>query len=134
MKRGIIKIFLGGLILIYLLVTGCSKNDSVIGPNMNQQVSFQISQRTTATGSIQFMFKPNIDVNISKIVSRYNAQPFSDTLSFSNTAYVYSKDTTYIINNYTGVQSGQLWNFDFTGTIPGQPNATFSVTSNYTVQ
>lgn len=120
--------------LAYLFITGCGKTDGVLGPNLNGQVSFQISQRTTSTGSVQFLFTPSVDANISRIVSRYNAQPFSDTISFSNTAYVYSKDTTYIINQYVGVQGGQQWNFDFTGAIPGQVNSSYNVTTNYTVQ
>ena len=122
------------VIFSVMYLTGCSKNDSVMGPNMNQQVSFQISQRTTISGDTEFMFKPNIDINISKIVSRFESQPFRDTLSFTNTAYVYSKDTTYIIDQYTGVQNGQQWNFDFTGSVPGQTNSNYSVTSNYTAQ
>ncbi len=120
--------------LVYLIITGCSKIDSVTGSNLNQQVSFQVSQRITQTGSTQFLFRPGVDVNISRIISRYSPEQFADTLSFTNTAYVYSKDTTYIINNYVGVQNGQQWNFDFTGTVPGHPNSNYSVTSNYTVQ
>lgn len=120
--------------LTYLLVTGCSKNDSVTGPNANSQASFEISQRITQTGSMQFLFKPGVNINISRIVSRYSAEQFADTLNYSNTSYVYSKDSTYIINNYTGVQNGQQWNFDFTGTIPGQNNSNYNVTVNHTVQ
>lgn len=120
--------------LSYLIISGCSKTDSPMGPNANSQASFQISQRTTQTGSIQFLFKPGVNINISRIVSRYTPEQFADTLSYSNASYVYSKDTTYIINNYLGVQNGQQWNFDFSGTIPGQANSNYNVTVNYTAQ
>ncbi len=120
--------------MTYLIVSGCSKTDSITSPNANQQASFQISQRTTPTGSTQFLFRPGVNINISRIVSRYSPEQFADTLTYSNTAYVYSKDTTYIINNYLGVQNGQQWNFDFTGTIPGQVNSNYNVTVNYTAQ
>lgn len=119
--------------MAYLLIAGC-KSDSVLGPNMNSQVSFQISQQNGINGGVQFLFKPSQNINVSRIISKYNTQQFTDTLSFSNTSYVYSKDTTYIINEYVGTQTGQQWNFDFTGSIPGQQNSNYYVTSNYTVQ
>jgi hypothetical protein len=79
------------------------------------------------------MFKPSVDVNISRIVSIYQPENYTDTLT-SNPTTVYSKDQTYIIQEYTGVAQGQQWNFNFTGQIPGQNNANYNVTTNYTVQ
>ena len=139
MRQKINKPLLTGIIFTAIIcsmlyLTGCSNNDSLTGPNMNSQVSFQISQRPSPAGNTQFMFKPNMNINISRIVSRFEAQPFRDSLNYTNTAYVYSKDTTYIINSYEGVENGQQWNFEFTGSVPGQPNSTYSVTSNYTAQ
>jgi len=114
-------------------LTGCSKSDNVLGPQ-NNQVSFQISQQAGFYGGTEFLFKPSVNIKISRIVSKYTAQQFADTLNLGNVNYIYSKDTTYIINEYTGVQAGQQWNFDFTGSVPNQNNSNYSVSANYTVQ
>lgn len=119
--------------LFTVIITGCSKNDGVIGPNFNSQVSFQISKQGGNFGGTQFLFRPSVDVKVSTIICKYDAQQFSDTISYANTNYVYSKDTTYIINEYTGVENGQQWKMNFTGSIPGQNNSNYDVTSNYTV-
>lgn len=125
----VIKVF-----LIAVLAAGCGKNDGVVGPNnLNNQVTFQISMQNGLNGGIEFLFKPAIDMKISRIISRLPAQNFTDTIS-SNSNYIYSKDTTYIINEYTGVENGQLWKFDFTGSIPGQNNSNFNTSADYTVQ
>lgn len=121
------------IILAVALTAGCNKNDNVLGP-LNSQVSFQISQQYGLNGGVEFLFKPSEDTKISRIISIYPAQQFADTLSSGNVNYVYSKDTVYIINEYSGVQTGQQWNFNFTGTTPGQNSSGYNVTSNYTVQ
>ncbi len=119
--------------LVAVIITGCSKNDGVIGPNFNSQVSFQISKQGGNFGGTQFLFRPSVDVKISTIICKYDAEQFADTISYTNTNYVYSKDTTYIINEYTGVENGQQWKMNFTGSLPGQNNSNYDVTSNYTV-
>lgn len=128
--------FKKGLVMLILLtvvwITGCNKHDSLTGPNQNFKVSFQISQQEQ-NGATEFLFKPSADAKISRIVCMYPAQQFTDTLNFTNTNYVYSKDTTYIINEYINVQAGQQWNFDFSGT-SNTGNSNYNVTSNYTVQ
>jgi len=116
------------------VISGCSKNGNVMGPNNPANVSFQISQQPGINGGTEFLFKPSVNISISKIISTYQPQQFGDTISFANVNYVYSKDTTYIINEYTGVANGQQWNFNFTGSVPGQTNSNYNVTSNYTVQ
>lgn len=128
-----IKISMALLLMMAIIVSGCSKSGNVVGPN-NGQVSFRISQQPGQNGGVDFLFKPSADVRISRIVSIYQPQQFTDTLNYANVNYVYSKDTTYIINEYVGVQNGQQWNFNFTGSMPGQQNSNYSVTSNYTVQ
>jgi hypothetical protein len=120
------------MLLITVLFGACNKTDNVIGPQ--NQVSFQISQRPGFIGGTQFLFKPSVDVKISQIISRYQAQQFADTLNYTNTNYVYSKDTTYIINEYNGVQAGQSWQFSMKGSLPNQNNSGYTITSNYTAQ
>jgi hypothetical protein len=121
------------LIMFAVISAGCNKNDSVLGPNglNNSGVSFSISQQSGNFGGVQFLFKPGQDVKISRIISSLDAQHFADTNSFTNTNYVYSKDTTYIVSEYTGVENGQQWKFTFTGSAV-QNNSNYTVTTNYT--
>ncbi len=133
-KKNLGFIFLIGT-FITLIISGCSKNDGIMGPgSMNQQVSIAVSQQNGYYGGTQFLFRPSVDVKINRIISKYNNQQFADTISYGNQNYIYSKDTTYIVNEYSGVQNGQQWIFDFTGSIPGQNNSNFNTTTNYTVQ
>ncbi|KXK47555.1 MAG: hypothetical protein UZ05_CHB002002212 [Chlorobi bacterium OLB5] len=132
MKQGITKILFGGLMLTYLLITGCGNNGPT-EPLNNYNVTFQISQRINPSGSVQFIFKPSADAKISSVVSRYRAEQFTDSLVYGNPDYIYSKDSAYIINNYTGVTQGQQWQFEFTGKAPAANN-TYKVTTDYTVQ
>ena len=134
MKR--FKLFISIVSILIVAAAGCNKNDSLTGPNGfgNNQVSFHISQRSGNNGGIEFLFQPSVDSRISRVVSRLPAQQFADSITNVNVNYVYSKDTIYLINEYVGVSNGQQWQFDFTGTVPGQNNSNYSVTSNYTVQ
>lgn len=135
MKQKLIMFCLLGVFTLTLALSGCSKNDSVLGPNgFNSAVSFQITQQDGQFGGVQFLFKPSVDTRLSRIVSRYAAEQFADTISYGNQNYVYSKDTVYIINEYVGIQNGQQWNFDFTGSISNQNNSNYTVTANYTAQ
>lgn len=128
-----IKISIALALLTAIVISGCSKSGNVVGPN-SPQVSFQISQQPGQNGGTEFLFTPSVDVKISRIISIYQPQQFADTISYTNVNYVYSKGTTYIINEYTGVQNGQQWNFNFTGSISGQQNSNYNVTANYTAQ
>ena len=122
------------VILAMAIVAGC-KNDGVVGPNnLNNQVSFQISQQYGQSGGVDFLFRPSVDVKISRVICIYQAQQIADTINNQFTNYVYSKDSVYFINEYIGVQNGQQWNFNFTGSLPGNNNSSYNVTSNYTVQ
>ncbi|RPI18958.1 MAG: hypothetical protein EHM58_03625 [Ignavibacteriae bacterium] len=131
------KILMKGLVVLAILltsITGCKKNDSLMGPDQNMQVSFQISQQQGINGGVQFLFKPSSDTKISRIVSKFPAEQFADTMSYTNPNYIYSKDTTYIINEYTGVQQEQQWKFDFSGNTQSGTNSGYNVTTDYTVQ
>jgi hypothetical protein len=128
-----IKISMAFILMTAIIVSGCSKSGNVVGPN-NSQISFQISQQTGQNGGTEFLFTPAMDVKISRIISIYQPQQFADTISYTNVNYVYTKGTTYIINEYDGVQNGQQWNFNFTGSQSGQQNSNYNVTINYTAQ
>ncbi|MBZ0201520.1 MAG: hypothetical protein IT281_04395 [Ignavibacteria bacterium] len=131
MARFLITILTGAIMLA--AASGCSNNGNVLGPNQNSNVTFSITQEVSQTGSMQFMFKPGTDIKISQLISKFPAEQFADTLIFGNPNYVYSKDTTYIINRYVNVYAGQHWIFDFTGTVPGS-NSQYNTSINYTVQ
>jgi len=130
--KNLFKGLIAVVFLTALIIGGCRKNDSITGPNT--QVTFPISQRTGQNGGTQFMFKPSANIKISQIVSRYPAQQFADTINFGNINYVYSKDTTYIINEFTNVTAGQQWQFNFSGSGVSNNNSNYNTTSNYTVQ
>ena len=131
-KKNIFKTVILPLLITAAVIAGCSKNDSVLGPNGNQ-VSFTITQQNGPNNGVEFLFNPSVDTKISRIVSRYAALQFADTISFANTNYTYSKDSVYLINEYVGVVNGQQWNFDFSGSTTGQNNSNYNVTTNYTV-
>jgi len=120
--------------LTALFIGGCSKNDSLTGPNQGFRVSFTISQLQGPTGGTEFLFKPSADAKISRIVNSLAAQQFADTINYGNPNYVYSKDTSYIIREYINVTAGQQWKFDFTGSGPTGNNSNYNVSSNYTAQ
>jgi len=123
------------MIILIAVAAGCGKNGNVLGPNeLNNQVSFQISQQGGQNGGTEFLFKPSANVKISRIVSMLPSQQFADTTNFANINYVYSKDTTYVVGEYTGVQNGQQWKFEFSGSVPGQNTSNYKATTNYTVQ
>lgn len=125
------KKFFPLLIAAYLLysLAGCS-NNSVTGPSAGN-VTFSISQQTGQSGGIDFLGKPSVDVKLTKVISQLPSNNISDTAAPPPT-YVYSKDTFYIISNYSGVTTGQKWDFIFTGAT-NSGNTAFNVTSSYTV-
>ena len=110
---------------------GCNKSDNLMGPNQNLGVNFQISQRNGANNGIEFLFTPSVDVKITSVVCSLPAQQFSETITSNDPNQVFSKGTTYIINEYINVTPGQQWQFDFSGSAG---NSQYNVTSNYTVQ
>jgi hypothetical protein len=122
------KKFFPPLILAYLLYFTAGCNNSVTGPSASN-VTFSISQQPGTQG-VRFYGKPSVDVKLTKVISNVNT--FFDTVNVANPNYVFSKDTSYFINEYTGVQTGQQWKFNFIGAT-ASGNTAFNVTSSYTV-
>jgi len=79
-----------------------------------------------------FYFKPSVDVKLNRIIANLPAQPYSDTITNTNTAYVFSKDTLYTWYEYQGISTGQAWNFVFTGNIVSNGTA-YTSTANFSV-
>ena len=133
------NIFKNSILLVLLALAsfaGCSKNDNItgpntFGPNQNAGVNFEISQQNGANNGIEFLFTPSSDAKISRVVCRFPAQQFADTIASNDPNLVFSKGTTYIINEYINVTPGQKWQFEFSG---NSGNSQYNVTSNYTVQ
>jgi hypothetical protein len=116
------------------IITGCSKNDGIMNPNGNAQVSFQISQQQGQNGGVEFLFVPSADVKLSQIVVKLPEQQFEETLTANDPNAVLTKGTLYIINEYINVSVGQKWSFEFTGNAATGTNTNYKVTSNYTVK
>ena len=112
---------------------GCNKSENLLGPNQNLGVNFQISQRNGANNGIEFLFTPSEDTKISGVICRFPAQQLADTIQGNDPNQVFSKNSTYTINEYINVTPGHQWQFDFSGN-SAEGNSQYKVTSNYTVQ
>ncbi len=128
------------LVLTVLLLTiayGCSSdsgsNSGGIGggPTGGGAITFQITGQGDPN-SYTFGLKPSVDTKLTRIIASVPALQFFDTLNNTNTNYVFSKDTTYALDPYTGVQTGQQWTFTFTGTTVSN-NAGYTVSTNFTI-
>jgi hypothetical protein len=122
-------IFPIGISFLLIYTAGCNDNN-VIGP-VNNNVTFEMKNQPGTQGGTQFLCRPSVNVKITEVIS--SLPPFYDTVISSNPAYVYSKDTFYIINEFNGVQQGQQWSFQFYGSYASN-NAGYIVTTNYTVR
>lgn len=92
-------------------------------------VTIEINTQPGQEGSIEFLFKPNIDIKITKVDVQMG--DFTDELTGENIT-VYAANNWYTLAAYNGVESGQQWSFTFNGTIANN-NQNYNVTSNYTV-
>lgn len=95
----------------------------------SSSVTIEIDVQQGQEGSIEFLFKPNVDIKVTKVDAQMG--DFTDELSGDGTT-VYSANNWYTLAAYNGVESGQQWSFTFTGTIANN-NQNYNVTSTYTV-
>lgn len=109
-------------------IAGCG-SDNPVAPNAD--VNFAIAQNAGTTGT-EFYIKPSVDVKISKVIVALPSASFGDTIVNPNPNYIFSKDTFYYVGEYTGVTSGQQWQFTFSG-FTASANQAFNKTVNYTV-
>ena len=104
-----------------------------IGPGGGGTGSVTFTMQGQANGAnYRFYFQPSVDVKVSRIIANLPAQPYSDTITNTNTAYVFSKDTAYTWYEYQGISTGQAWNFVFTGNIVSSGSA-YTSTANFSV-
>jgi len=92
-------------------------------------VSFEIGYQAGQQGDVEFLFKPSVDVIITKVDVEMGGQ--TDMVEGDNTT-IYNADTWYILAGFNGVASGQTWTFKFTGKISAT-NQEYSITTQYTV-
>lgn len=135
-------------VCLLVAVTGCSKKDNPVsstnnggggiiggGGNTgggNGAVTFQIQTQAGQNGGTEFDATPSTNVTITEIdVSESTGSNFQDQIQGDGTT-VYQGGTSYSLTEYTGVQSGMKFTFEFIGkTSPGGQD--FDVNSNYTV-
>lgn len=110
-----------------LTYSGC-KSDSVTNP-LGANVTMAMGSQPGPNGGTLFTFKPSVDVKLNYVI--VTSGSFRDSLNDGG-VYVYSKDSTYGVQEYQGVASGQQWSFNFFGTLASGGTA-FSATANYTV-
>ena len=136
-KGGKLRTFFFILTLLLLsFAYGCSDSGTgtggVGGGPTGGSITFQMSGQGNNT-SYTFSFRPSVDTKLSKLIAAVPSLGFADTLTNTgNPNYVFSKDTTYALDPYSGVATGQQWTFTFTGNIVSN-NQAYTVTSNYTV-
>lgn len=129
MKRTIL-LFLP--VLTAILMAACGNNDTgtgLLGVN-NNTVNFTMGTQQGANGT-QFTWQPSVDIKVTMLVLSTNG--FADTIT-DNSGQTYTANQQWVYpNEYTGVTSGQQWQFVFTGTTPNNNNQAFNSTVNYTI-
>jgi hypothetical protein len=132
------------LILGFLALIGCS--DDATGPGGGLGgggggggVTFTMGTTQGQNGGTVFTFKPSTSVTVTTLTVKYPAQPFEDVLTNPNPNTVFDSQNTYSTEGtngegeYTGVQSGQQWQFIFVGKLESSTGTAYNVTVNYTI-
>ncbi|MBK6876851.1 MAG: hypothetical protein IPG99_10485 [Ignavibacteria bacterium] len=104
---------------------------AIIHVSQQSQITFRIEGGGNPN-SYTFSFTPSEDTRISMVIAAVPNLQFFDTLRNNNTNYVFSSDTTYSLDPYQGVQSGQAWTFKFVGNKVVN-NESYIVVSNFVV-
>jgi hypothetical protein len=118
------------VLLIAVLITACSKNDTgtgLLGVG-NNTVTFTMGAQQSTNG-VQFTWKPSVSVRVTKLILGTNG--FSDTIT-DNSNQLYTANQVWVYpNEYTGVTTGQQWQFNFTGT--DSLNQAYTSTASLTI-
>lgn len=119
-------------VLTAILMAACGNNDTgsgLLGVN-NNTVNFTMGTQQGTNGT-QFTWQPGADVKVTMLVLSTNG--FADTIT-DNSGQTYTANQTWAYpQEYTGVTTGQQWQFVFTGTTPNNNNQAFNSTVNYTI-
>ena len=102
------------LFLIIFLLLACGWDEGCgIGPQYNS--IFQITYSRDKNGKAIFYFIPPEKFILSKITSESPAINFSNTIEFKYPFLICDKSQRHIINEFSNVQTGQGWKFEFVG-------------------
>jgi hypothetical protein len=128
-------------IFCLLLFNSC-KSDSAGGgggfgvdPGGGGGVTFTITKTVGSTAANTYFYAtPSVAVTITKVNVSVPAAnpPFNQDYTDPGTT-VYPANVAVLINEFTGVATGQAWAFTFTGKLGSATGTAFTVTSNYTV-
>lgn len=104
--------------LIIFLLSACGWDQGCgTGPEYNS--TFQITYSRDKNGKAVFYFIPPEKLILSKITSESPAINFSNTIEFKYPFLICDKSQRHIINEFSNVQVGQVWKFDFFGPASG---------------
>ncbi len=116
--------------LIAVFITACSNNDTGTGllGIGNNTVTFTMGVQQSTNG-VQFTWQPSASVRVTKMILGTNG--FSDTIT-DNSNQLYTANQVWAYpNEYTGVTTGQQWQFSFTGT--DSLNQAYTSTASLTI-
>ncbi len=117
------------VLLLALFITACGNNDAtgLLGIG-NNNVTFTMGVQQSTNG-VQFTWTPSVSVRVSKMILSTNG--FSDTIT-DNSNQLYTANQVWVYpNEYTGVTTGQQWQFGFTGT--DSLNQSYTSTASLTI-
>lgn len=117
-----------------IAIAGCGDSgtgNSLLGGNGTGTVTFTMGVQTGGGGGTQFTWSPSTTVKVTRLI--LSTTGFSDTIT-DNSGTSYAGGQTWVYpQEYTGVTTGQQWQFNFTGTIDSANNAAFTSTANLTI-
>ena len=142
------KIFSLFLFLSILIAFSCS--DDATGPTTGGiggiggggttgGVTFTMGTTQGQQGGTVFTFRPSTSVTVTTLTLKLPAQSFQDVLTNPDPNTVFDSQTTYSTEGengageYTGVQSGQKWQFVFVGKIGSTTGTDYNVTVDWTI-
>ena len=127
MKKTILLFIPAFIIMIGII--SCGNSTDGTGLLGNNTVNFTMGTQQSTNG-VQFTWQPGVDVKVTKLV--LGTGSFVDSI-VDNSGQTYSANQTYAYpSEYTGVATGQQWQFVFTGTTVSN-NQGFTSTINYTI-
>lgn len=137
MKHVLSLLVLGAM----LVFAGCSKKNSGNNPlapiddgnngGGNANVTFTMRLESGTAGMI-FAAKPSADVKLVKITAKLASHQFEDEIQNPDPSVTFPKDSWIQFAEYTGIESGQHWEFIFVGSMATGGTA-FTRTATYDV-
>ena len=127
MKKTILLFIPAFLIMIGII--SCGNSTDGTGLLGNNTVNFTMGAQQSTNG-VQFTWQPSVDVKVTKLV--LGTGNFADTITDNSGATYTANQQWAYPNEYTGVTTGQQWQFVFTGTTASN-NQAFTSTINYTI-